>query len=142
MAVTRRRYLPFGALRGTAPAVWPGQQGFLGGVQDSSTGLTHLGAREYDPTLGRFISVDPVMDLADPQQIHGYTYSNNNPTTYSDPTGLCPDDGAGGCADDWTLPGGSGSANKPKSSGKGSSSKGGGVPKKAKASARLCRTVN
>ncbi|WP_460401292.1 RHS repeat-associated core domain-containing protein, partial [Actinophytocola sediminis] len=31
------------------------------------------GARQYDPTLGRF---------------NGYTYSNNNPTTYSDPTGL------------------------------------------------------
>ncbi len=27
------------------------------------------------------------MDLTDPQQINGYTYSNNNPVTFSDPTG-------------------------------------------------------
>jgi RHS repeat-associated protein len=45
------------------------------GTIDTSTGLTHLGAREYDPELGRFISVDPIMDLSDPQQMHGYTYS-------------------------------------------------------------------
>jgi RHS repeat-associated protein len=118
MQVNRRRHAPFGAPRGAPSAVWPGQQGFLGGVQDPSTGLTHLGAREYDPTLGRFISVDPLMDLADPQHLNGYTYSNNNPTTYSDPSGLCPDDGTGNCVDDWTLPGGSGSANKPKPKGK------------------------
>jgi hypothetical protein len=44
----------------------------------------------YDPTLGKFISVDPVMDLADPQQWNAYSYSNNNPITWSDPTGLRP----------------------------------------------------
>ncbi|GAB2928718.1 polymorphic toxin-type HINT domain-containing protein [Streptomyces mayteni] len=68
---------------------WPGSCGFVGGVVDD-TGLTHLGAREYDPGLGRFISLDPVMDLTDPQQLHGYAYANNNPTTFSDPTGLLP----------------------------------------------------
>ncbi|MFC5802155.1 RHS repeat-associated core domain-containing protein [Streptomyces formicae] len=46
-----------------------------------------LGAREYDPITGRFISVDPEIDLNDPQQSHGYTYGNNNPVTNSDPTG-------------------------------------------------------
>ena len=29
------------------------------------------------------------MDLADPQQIHGYNYADNNPATWDDPTGLC-----------------------------------------------------
>ncbi|MGP4112295.1 polymorphic toxin-type HINT domain-containing protein [Streptomyces sp. 4N509B] len=86
--LTQRRTLPFGDLRGDPPTSWPGTQGFVGGRQDTSTGLTHLGAREYDPATGRFISLDPVMDLTDPQQIHGYTYANNNPTTYADPTGL------------------------------------------------------
>ena len=30
------------------------------------------------------------MDLTDPQQMHGYAYANNNPPTWSDPSGLCP----------------------------------------------------
>ncbi|MEV0430105.1 RHS repeat-associated core domain-containing protein [Micromonospora sp. NPDC050495] len=86
LAVQRRRTLPFGAER-TAAATWAGDKGFLGGTRDA-TGLTHLGAREYEPTTGRFISVDPVMDASDPQQWNAYGYSNNNPGTYSDPTGL------------------------------------------------------
>jgi len=85
--VTQRRQTPFGVPRGT-PVPWVGDKGFVGGTVDSSTGLTNLGARQYDPALGRFISVDPVMDLADPQQIHGYTYSNNSPITFADPSGL------------------------------------------------------
>ncbi|MDB1088173.1 polymorphic toxin-type HINT domain-containing protein [Streptomyces sp. ACA25] len=88
-AITQRRTLPFGSLRGDDPGEdWPGSRGFVGGVTDTATGLTHLQAREYDPALGRFISLDPIMDLVDPQQIHGYTYGNNNPLAFSDPTGL------------------------------------------------------
>ena len=52
------------------------------------TGLVAIGARYYDPDIARFVSVDPVMDLSDPQQWHGYAYANNNPLTYADPTGL------------------------------------------------------
>jgi RHS repeat-associated protein len=83
---TVRRQTPYGAPRGSVVS-WPNDKGFVGGTIDN-TGLTHLGAREYDPTLGRFISLDPVMDLLDPQQINGYVYSNNNPVTLSDPSGL------------------------------------------------------
>lgn len=36
------------------------------------------------------------MDLTDPQQSNGYTYSNNNPVSLSDPTGLRPDGVCGG----------------------------------------------
>ncbi|WP_282204957.1 RHS repeat domain-containing protein [Kitasatospora fiedleri] len=56
--VNQRRSLPFGATRGTAPTTWAGTRGFLGGT-DEPTGLTHLGARDYDPTTARFLSVDP-----------------------------------------------------------------------------------
>ncbi|MEV6120090.1 RHS repeat-associated core domain-containing protein [Streptomyces sp. NPDC052077] len=88
LALTHRRVLPFGETRGTVPTSWPGTKGFIGGIDDTkNTGLTHLGAREYDLQTGRFLSVDPVMDLSDPQQIHGYTYGNNNPLLYSDPDG-------------------------------------------------------
>lgn len=86
--LTQRRTLPFGGIRGEEPEDWPGTKGFVGGTRDASTGLTHLGAREYDQSTGRFLSVDPIMDLTDPQQINGYTYSNNNPLTFSDPSGL------------------------------------------------------
>jgi RHS repeat-associated protein len=85
--VTKRRQAPFGAPRG-APVPWVGDKGFVGGTTDASTGLTHLGARQYDPLLGRFVSVDPIMDTSDAQQMHGYTYSNNNPVTFADPTGM------------------------------------------------------
>ncbi|MET8262184.1 RHS repeat domain-containing protein [Micromonospora sp. NPDC005553] len=81
-----RRETPYGLPRGATP-VWPNDKGFVGGTKDN-TGLTHLGAREYDPLIGRFISVDPVLDLSDPQQMNGYNYSNNSPVSTSDPTGL------------------------------------------------------
>ncbi|GGY07392.1 hypothetical protein GCM10010358_70690 [Streptomyces minutiscleroticus] len=93
--LSQRRVMPFGGTRGEEPDTWPGTKGFVGGTSDASTGLTHLGAREYDPATGRFLSVDPIMDLTDPQQINGYTYSNNNPLTFSDPSGLWLDDGTG-----------------------------------------------
>ncbi|MGC0402948.1 RHS repeat-associated protein [Streptomyces sp. SAI-126] len=88
LALQQRRSTPFGATRGKAPTTWPGDQGFVGGTKDTSTGLTHLGARDYDPTTGRFLSADPVLNAGDPQQINGYSYSNNSPVTRSDPTGL------------------------------------------------------
>ncbi|GGM12355.1 type IV secretion protein Rhs [Streptomyces fumigatiscleroticus] len=86
-ALTQRRTKPFGELRGTEPTTWPGTRGFVGGTTDTATGLTHLGAREYDPSTGRFLSVDPVFTATDPQQMHGYTYADNNPLTHSDPAG-------------------------------------------------------
>lgn len=85
-AVTRRQTQPFGEQRGQQPTAWAGEKGFVGGTEDP-TGLTHLGARDYDTTTGRFISVDPVADLKDPQQVNGYAYSNNNPVAFADPDG-------------------------------------------------------
>jgi RHS repeat-associated protein len=89
--VTRRRFTPFGQTRGTPAGTWLGEKGFVGGTIDASTDLTHLGAREYDPDTGRFISADPLTDLNDPQQLNGYAYGNNSPITSSDPTGLMTD---------------------------------------------------
>ncbi|MEV6605321.1 RHS repeat-associated core domain-containing protein [Kutzneria sp. NPDC051319] len=85
LKVTQRRQDPFGAPRGDA--TFPGSKGFVGGTLDSSVGLTMLGAREYDPALGRFLSVDPKLKTTDPQQMAGYTYGDNNPITKMDPTG-------------------------------------------------------
>jgi RHS repeat-associated protein len=78
---------PFGVPRGVA-ATWDARvRGFVDGQSDASTQLTHLGAREYDPALGKFISVDPLVDTGDPQTLNAYAYSNNNPVTFSDPEG-------------------------------------------------------
>jgi RHS repeat-associated protein len=83
---TQRRQTPFGTARGTNPA-WPDPRGFVGGTNDP-TGLVHEGAREYDPNLGRFISVDPVFDRVNPQSWNGYAYADQTPTTKVDPSGL------------------------------------------------------
>ncbi|MEU5823274.1 RHS repeat-associated core domain-containing protein [Streptomyces sp. NPDC047803] len=94
LAITRRKQLPFGQLRSQQSTAF-GNHGFVGGTNDP-TGLVHLGAREYDPTLGRFLSVDPVIDTDDPAQMNAYSYAHNNPLTKSDPDGLRPDGPAGG----------------------------------------------
>jgi RHS repeat-associated protein len=87
-AVTRRYYTPFGQTRGEPAQNWPGQRGFVGGTTDQLTGLVHLGARDYDPIQGRFVSVDPATDTDDTQSLEGYAYADNSPVVRSDPAGL------------------------------------------------------
>jgi RHS repeat-associated protein len=88
-AVNKRYTTPFGADRGQPTfGPWPDDKGFLGKTRDTITGLTHIGAREYDPTVGQFISVDPILASDQPQSLNGYSYANNTPVTGSDPTGL------------------------------------------------------
>ncbi|GEC08047.1 hypothetical protein SSP24_57020 [Streptomyces spinoverrucosus] len=86
LALTRRRQLPFGQPRSEQSETMPGTRTFVGGTSDP-TGLIHLGAREYDPTLGSFISVDPLIDIDDPLQMNAYAYANSRPVTASDPDG-------------------------------------------------------
>ncbi|MGW1938760.1 polymorphic toxin-type HINT domain-containing protein [Streptomyces goshikiensis] len=90
LAQARRPADPFGNERGTRPAAgsWAGDKGFVGGTKEEATGFTLLGAREYDPTTGRFISPDPVIDPSNPQQWNAYGYANNSPVNVSDPSGL------------------------------------------------------
>ena len=93
---TTRQYRdPFGVPIGGATGVWGDGTGFLGKPATASSKLTTVGARTYDPILGKFTSVDPVTDPNNPQQNLGYAYSGNNPTTFSDPTGLRLDEGCG-----------------------------------------------
>ncbi|MFE7570848.1 RHS repeat-associated core domain-containing protein [Streptomyces sp. NPDC057539] len=99
-AVTRRYTKPFGETRGATPSAWPDDKGFLGKPADADTGLTHVGAREYNPATGRFLSVDPVLATDDHESLNGYAYANNTPVTKSDPTGLRPiTDCERGCSD-------------------------------------------
>lgn len=97
-AITRRYTKPFGEARGAAPSAWPDDKGFLGKAADPGTGLTHVGAREYDPASGRFLSVDPVIAPDDHESLNGYACANNTPVTLADPTGLRPDGACGGAS--------------------------------------------
>ena len=83
-----RQYTPFGAPRGQAPSSWPDAHAFLGKPADPSTGLDIIGARQYDPSTGRFLSVNPILDTSSPQTMAGYAYAADNPVTQADPTGL------------------------------------------------------
>jgi RHS repeat-associated protein len=88
LATTRRWYDPYGNPRGNVPSAFPdGQKGFVGGTADIATGLTNLGAREYQPGTGSFISPDPLIDPYNPQDLNPYSYSKDSPSTLSDPTG-------------------------------------------------------
>jgi RHS repeat-associated protein len=77
----------------------------------AALGLSQLGARLYDPVIGRFISRDPRMVLHSAAKANPYTFAYNDPVNSSDPTGLtvmqegpdagicmpeCPDSGGGG----------------------------------------------
>ena len=91
LGVTRRYFDPYGSPIGTAPTDWPGgQKGFVGGTTDAGTSLTDLGAREYQPGTGSFISPDPLLNAYDPQDLNAYAYAADNPATLEDPTGAAP----------------------------------------------------
>jgi len=50
--------------------------------------LIRLGARGYNPTIGRFDRTDPVIE--EQEQFSLYQYGWNNPVLRSDPDGECP----------------------------------------------------
>lgn len=87
-ALTVRRQDPYGQnLAGSS--TWSDGHGFLNATTSDATGLVQLGARLYDAMLGRFLSADTVLAPDNPMQNNGYSYSQNDPITRSDPTGLC-----------------------------------------------------
>lgn len=103
LTYVKRRLSPFGEqLQAPASPGWPSNKGFLNKTTDTWAGTSHLEAREYDTRDGRFISVDPIADFFDPQQINGYAYANNNPITMTDSDGLRTE--CGGCGGDWNSP--------------------------------------
>jgi RHS repeat-associated protein len=83
--VTRTAYMPYGSGRGASQLSI--DRGWLGQVQDDDTGLVYLNARYYDPVLGRFLSPDPLRDLANPATFDPFAYSGNNPVLFLDPLG-------------------------------------------------------
>ncbi len=61
---------------------------FTGQEKDDSTGLQYFASRYYDPQLGRFITADTIVPkLINPQEFNRYSYVNNNPVKFTDPSG-------------------------------------------------------
>ncbi|MEM7172319.1 MAG: RHS repeat-associated core domain-containing protein, partial [Pseudomonadota bacterium] len=64
-------------------------RGFTGHEHLDTVGLIHMNGRVYDPTIGRFLSADPFVQLPESTQgFNRYTYVNNNPLSYTDPSGF------------------------------------------------------
>lgn len=61
---------------------------YCGEQYDANTGFYYLRARYMDPSVGRFVTMDPYSgSIFDPISLHKYLYANSNPIAYTDPTG-------------------------------------------------------
>jgi RHS repeat-associated protein len=98
-----RTYSPFGVEHAAVGnAQWLPRR-FAGHREDKDSGLLYMQARWMDADSGTFLSVDPVVpDAGDPQAFNAYTYAQNNPVSFTDPTGMCPAAlMGGGCEGKW-----------------------------------------
>ena len=103
--IEKRSFDPFGQSRVAPSCAGPGNsvcnlvalvadssttnRGFTGHEHLEEVGLIHMNGRVYDPELGRFLSADPNIQAPfDPQNFNRYSYVNNNPLSYVDPTGF------------------------------------------------------
>lgn len=83
--IERSEYEPYGQLLNRPIKDGPG---YTGHVMDSATGLIYMQQRYYDPTIGRFLSQDPVAaDSATGTNFNRYWYANNSPYRFTDPDG-------------------------------------------------------
>ena len=87
-------YMPFGKILegeiiGPPLPSWAAfKNSYTGQEYDKSTGLYFYQARFYDADIGRFISADTLISSPiNGQTYNRYTYVNNNPFKYNDPTG-------------------------------------------------------
>lgn len=91
--VWKETYHPYGLPYINSSAAASERLGFAGKLYDRSTGLSYMGARYYEPYVGRFLSIDPKEpDEGDLHSLNRYAYANNNPARFLDPDGHSPVD--------------------------------------------------
>ncbi len=83
-------YEPFGT---PSPALPPGttgvRSGFTGHQHDSELGLIDMKGRIYDPSVGRFLTADPIVQRPYwSQGLNRYAYVFNSPLNNVDPSGF------------------------------------------------------
>jgi RHS repeat-associated protein len=84
----RESYRPYGERLKNEAASQSNSQWYTGHRQDADTGLVYMGARHYDPLIGRFLSIDPAgFSGSNPHSFNRYAYANNNPLKFIDPDG-------------------------------------------------------
>lgn len=67
------------------------ERGFTGHTEDVNSDLVYMQQRYYDPSIGRFLSIDPIdSNPNQPMTFNRYAYGNNNPYKYVDPDGRNP----------------------------------------------------
>jgi RHS repeat-associated protein len=91
--IARSNYAPYGAPQSVSSARLPMPQRHAGAVMFGGTQLQVLGARLYDPLLGRFLGPDSVVpNPYQPQAANRYAYGYNMPLDFVDPSGHQPED--------------------------------------------------
>ncbi|MDQ7814929.1 MAG: DUF2341 domain-containing protein [Patescibacteria group bacterium] len=99
-------YYPYGAIRLDEQEGFDAKRKYAGHVYDASTKLSYMGARYYDPSIGKFLSQDAAFRslgdsvglkenteldqqtyLSNPQTNNSYSYSFGNPLVYRDSDG-------------------------------------------------------
>jgi RHS repeat-associated protein len=60
---------------------------FSGKERDAESGNDYFGERYLNNIAGRFLTVDPVIHLNDPQSFNAYVYTRNDPVNLIDPDG-------------------------------------------------------
>ncbi len=88
--VQRDGYYPFGLTFNSSADSPENLYKYNGFEQQKETGWYDYLARQYDPELGRFTSIDPAADLMRRQG--PYNYAFNNPIRFIDPDGMMPTD--------------------------------------------------
>ena len=82
---------PYGGIQQTLVSTFDPQIKFSGKERDAESQLDYFGARYYDRSQYRFISVDAVrnasLPLFDAQYTNFYSFSRDNPISFFDPNG-------------------------------------------------------